>query len=206
MVGKKSRGSLCPTAQGLPELGGELLNNAVGLHIEDVVVQRDAGHQLQGAHVGAVHPDSVDLDARGPSCGRHFLHLVLRSPVRHNDGHFGDFPGARPGSRRLGEGFVHCGLDGEAGHGAGRQGLDAGDGFLHVGFVEVVFEQELDLDRAGVVDHGHSGSLAAHVQRVDHVSQEYLHLLKLTRTHAARAVNDEDQVQGPAPALRVCLW
>ena len=171
-----------------------------------MVVQRDAGHQLQGTHVSTIHSDGVDLDARGPSCSRHFLHLVLRSPVCDNDGHLGDVPGARPGPRLLREGFIHGGLDGKAGHGAGRQGLDAGDGFLHVRFVEVVFEQELDLDRAGVVDHGHSGGVRAHVQRVDHVSQEYFHLLKLAGTHAARAVNDEDKVEGTAPALRVCLW
>lgn len=63
MVGKTSHRSLCPTAQGLPELGGELLDNAIRLHIEDVVVQRDAGHQLQGAHVSTIHSDSVDLNA-----------------------------------------------------------------------------------------------------------------------------------------------
>lgn len=130
----------------------------------------------------------------------------MRSPVCDNDGHLGDVPGARPGSRLLGEGFIHCGFDGKASHGAGCQGLDAGDGFLHVGFVEVVFEQELDLDCAGVVDHSHSGGVRAHVQCVDHVSQEYFHLLKLTGTHAARAVNDEDEVERTAPALRVCLW
>lgn len=206
MLRETAQARLCPTTQRLPELGGELLDDAVGLHVEDVVLQRDTGHLLQGANVGTVHSHGVDLNARGAGCGRHLLHLVLRPPVRHDDGHLGDVLGTRPRPGRLGEGLVHRRLDGEAGHGAGRQGLDAGDGFLHVGFGEVVFEQELDLDRAGVVDHRHSGAVGAHVQSVDHVGQERLDLLELTRTHAARAVNDEDQVQGTAPALRVCLW
>ncbi|TNN45206.1 hypothetical protein EYF80_044584 [Liparis tanakae] len=182
------------------------MDTGSGLHIEDVVNQRDAGHLLQGAHVSSVDPDGVDLDARGPSRSRDLLHLVLGSPVCDDDGHLGDFPGAKPGSRLLCEGFVHRGLYGEARHGAGRQGLDSGDGFLHVGFVVVAFEEELNLDRAGVVDHSHPGGVGADVQRVDHVSQEYLHLLKLTGTHAARAVDDKHQVQRTAPALRVHLW
>lgn len=155
--GLKAR--LCPTAQGLPELGGKLLNDAICLHVEDVVLQWDAGHQLQGPYVCTVHSNRVDLDARSSGGSRHFLHLVLWSPVRHDDGHLGDASGARTGSRLFCEGLVHRGLDGEAGHGSSSQRLDAGDGFLHVGLVEVIFEQELDLDGAGVVDHRHPGGV-----------------------------------------------
>lgn len=197
---------LCPTAQGFPELGGELLDDAVGLHVEDVVLQRDAGHQLQGLHVRTVHAHGVDLDARGPGFSRHLFYLVLRSSVRHDDAHLGDVPGARPSPGLLGEGFAHRRLDGEAGHGASRQRVDSCDGLFQLELVEVVFEQELDLHRAGVVDHSHSGGVGAHVEGVDHVCQEYFDLLELRGAHAARAVDDEDQVQRTAPALRVWLW
>jgi len=195
-----------PTTQGLPELGGELLDDSVGLHVEDMVFQGDAGHLLQGAHVRAVHPHGVDLDARGPGGGRHLLHLVLGPPVRDDDGHLGDLAGARAGARLLGEGLVHGRLDGQARHGSGRQGLDAGDGLLHVEFVQVILEEELDLDRAGVVDHRHPGGVGSHVQRVHHVGQEDLDLLKFARTHTARAVNDEHQIQGTTSALRICFY
>lgn len=197
---------LCPTAQGFSELGRELLDDAIRLHVEDVVLQRDAGHQLQGPHVGAVHTHGVDLHAQGSGLGGHFLHLVLRPSVGHDDSYLGDVSGAGPSSGLLGEGFVHRRPDGEAGHGAGGQGLDPSDGFFQVELVEMVFEEELYLHRAGVVDHSHSGGVGAHVEGVDHVGQEYFDLLKLSRTHAARAVDDEDQIQGTAPALSVCLW
>lgn len=132
MMEKGLAGRLCPTTQGLSELGRELLDDAVGLHVEDVVLQRGAGHQLKGSHVCTVHPDSVDLDTLSPGCSRHFFHLVLRSPVCHDDGHLGDIPRTRSGSRLLGESFIRCSFDGEAGHGASRQRLNAGDGFLQV--------------------------------------------------------------------------
>lgn len=169
-------------------------------------LQRDAGHQLQGPHVSAVHTHGVELHPRGSGFGGHFLHLVLGSPVGHDDAYLGDVSGAGPSAGLLSEGFAHRRPDGEAGHGAGGQRLDPRDGFFQVELAEMSFEEELDLHRAGVVDHSHSGGIGAHVEGVNHVGQEHFDLLELGGTHAARAVDDEDQVQGTAPALSVCLW
>lgn len=74
------------TTEGLLELLGELLDAAVALHVVHVVVQRIAGHLLQGAHVHATHADGKKLNAGIPCTLGHFLHVVLGTPVCHNYG------------------------------------------------------------------------------------------------------------------------
>lgn len=55
----------------------------------------------------------------------------------------------------------------------------------------------LVLDAAGVVDHAHAGGVGSHVQTLDDLGQEDLHLLELCGPDAAAAVDDEDDVGGP---------
>lgn len=75
------------TTEGLLELLGELLDDAVALHVVHVVVQGVAGHLLQGAHVHAAHADGEDLDAGVAGALGDVLHVVLGTAVRHDDGH-----------------------------------------------------------------------------------------------------------------------
>lgn len=77
------------TTEGLLELLGELLDDAVALHVVHVVVQRVAGHLPQGAHVHAAHADGEDLDAGVAGALGHVLHVVLRAAVRDDDGDLG---------------------------------------------------------------------------------------------------------------------
>ena len=75
------------TAEGLLELLGQLLDDAVALHVVDVLVLRLAGDLLQRGLVHAAHADGEQLDAAGPGPRRHVPHAVLGPPVRHHDDH-----------------------------------------------------------------------------------------------------------------------
>lgn len=88
------------TTEGLLELLGELLDDAVALHVVHVVVQRVAGHLPQGAHVHAAHANGEDLDAGVAGALGHVLHVVLRAAVRDDDGDLGGRGRGRKGKRR----------------------------------------------------------------------------------------------------------
>lgn len=74
------------TAEGLLELLGELLDDAVALHVVHVVVQRIAGHLPQGAHVHTPNTDGEDLNAGIAGTLGHVLHVVLGTAVRDDYG------------------------------------------------------------------------------------------------------------------------
>lgn len=74
------------TTEGLLELLGELLYDTVALNIVHVVIQRITGHLPQGTHVHASHSNGKNLNASIPRTLRHFLHIVLRTPICDNYG------------------------------------------------------------------------------------------------------------------------
>lgn len=51
------------TAESFLELVGQLLDDAVALHVVHVLVQGLAGHLPQRVHVHPANPDGEDLDA-----------------------------------------------------------------------------------------------------------------------------------------------
>ncbi len=195
-----------PTAQRLPELRGELLNDTVGLHVEHMVLKWIAGHELQWLLVSPVHSDCINLNPWSSCSSRHLLDLVLRTSVSDNDGNLWDVLRFRTRSCLFCEGFIHGFLDGHTSHGSLSEGFDAVDGLLYRVLREMVLQQELNFDRAGIVYYCDTCGIRANVKSVHHVSQEDLDLLKLTWTHATWAVNDVDQVQWAAPTLWICCW
>lgn len=108
----------------------------------------------------------------------------------------------RPGASALGiaEDLGDGKLDSQTGHGSRGQRLDVAHSLQQSGLGAMGPQRELLLDSAGIVDQAHPRGIGPHVQRLDDLGQEHLHLLKLHRPHAARAVDNKHQVCGPGPA------
>lgn len=188
------------TAKSFPELGCEFLDHTVRLHVEHMIIEWLARHRLQRFHVGPVHSDGVDLNPSSPCQSRHLLYFILWSPVRYDDGHFRDVFIRRPGTGLLGECAFHRRFDGQAGHGASGERLNPREGAFEVRFVGVRLQEELNVDRAGIVDQSNTCGIDTNIQRVHHVREEHFDLLEFGRTDAPRAVDDEHQVQRAALA------
>lgn len=63
------------------ELLGQLLNDAVALHVVHMLIQGLAGNLPQGVHVHTAHPNGKNFNPKSSCPGRDILHTILGTPI-----------------------------------------------------------------------------------------------------------------------------